>query len=320
MNQRPIDELFNKIKGKKVVVFGYGRRGRAIERHFPCKVDYFVDNDPAKWGQGQSGHVVRSFDVLASEDRASLFVIVVSYYYKPICWQLEESGFIEGDNFTDGLAYLGDALNPEVINNPISYDPRKVWLRGNPRVEGNCKFDGHNVILDETHLIDSSLGRYSTIGKRCSLRNTAVGQFCSIGSEVMLGLEGHPTRGAVSTYGSFYIGKPTGIPAFAKEELFKQGLTVTVGNDVWIGSRAIVLGGIRIGDGAVIGAGAVVTRDVKPYSIVAGTPAKVIRQRFSDAEIEKLANLAWWNQSIDWIRGHAHLFLVSNEFFDYFGK
>lgn len=319
MSGRTLIEFFKKLQGRKIVVFGYGRRGRAIRNYLPFDIAYFVDNDPGKWDQGTEGDVVRNPAALAEEDQDSLFVIAVSYYYKPICWQLEDLGFTEGANFADGLEFLGDQLNSEIAKTPPSYDPRKVWLRGNPRIEGPCSFAGYNVVLDESHLINSSLGRYSTIGRSSSLRNTDIGQFCSIGSEVLLGLERHPSRGFISTYGAFYIGKPTGIPSFADKDLFQEGLPVTIGNDVWIGSRAVVLGGIQIGDGAIIGAGAVVTKDVKPYSVVGGVPAKVLRLRYSEEQIEKLISFAWWDKSVDWIRQHAHLFLDEDKFFEFIG-
>jgi acetyltransferase-like isoleucine patch superfamily enzyme len=316
MGRQALIEFFKQLQGRKIVVFGYGRRGRAIRRHLPVGISYFVDNDSGKWNEGTEGDVVRNPTVLAEEDRDSLFVIAVSYYYKPICWQLEDLGFTEGINFVDGLAYLGDRLNSEIAATPPPYDPRKVWLRGNPKIEGNCSFAGYNVVLDESHLIHSTLGRYSTIGRGSSLRNTRIGQFCSIGSEVLLGLERHPSRGFISTYGAFYIGKPTGIPAFSDKDLFQEGLPVAIGNDVWVGSRAVVLGGIQIGDGAIIGAGAVVTKDVKPYSVVVGVPAKVLRLRYSEEQIEKLINFAWWNKSVDWIRQHAEAFSDEKAFFD----
>lgn len=310
-------EFYRKIWQKKVIVFGFGRRGRAIAEYLPCDIAYYTDNDPAKWHTPFKNKIVHNPLDLLHEDKNSIFIIVLSYYYKAILWQLEKMGFRENEHFLNGLDLFGDALNKEASlqENELSYDPKKVWLRGNPSIEGLCHFGGNNVVLDQSSLIDSSLERYSTVGRRCSIRNTKIGQFCSIGSEVLIGLERHPTMGFVSTYGSFYIGKPTGIPSFLNKEIFQEGLPVQIGNDVWIGTRALILGGVNIGDGAIIGAGAVVTRNVEPYSVVAGIPAKVLRKRYSAENIEKLINFAWWNKDIEWIRRNADKFSDEEKFF-----
>ena len=81
-----------------------------------------------------------------------------------------------------------------------------------------------------------------------------------------------------------------------------------IGNDVWIGSNVIIMSGVRIGDGAVIAAGAIVTKNVEPYSIVGGVPAKTIRRRFEENQIEYLRKIEWWNRSEDWIKKNAASF------------
>ena len=126
-----------------------------------------------------------------------------------------------------------------------------------------------------------------------------VGSFCSIGTGatfMMAGNQGHRPEW-VSTFPFFFMSEE---PAFANAELgyLPAGDTV-VGNDVWIGAEALVMPGIRIGDGAMIGSRAVVTRDVAPYSIVAGNPAREIRKRFSDEEIAMLLEMAWWDWPIE---------------------
>lgn len=83
---------------------------------------------------------------------------------------------------------------------------------------------------------------------------------------------------------------------------------VVIGNDVWIGAYAKIVEGVRIGDGAVIAAGAVVTKDVPPYAIVGGVPAKIIKYRFEEKQIKQLLELKWWNKDIAWLKTHAEKF------------
>jgi acetyltransferase-like isoleucine patch superfamily enzyme len=98
------------------------------------------------------------------------------------------------------------------------------------------------------------------------------------------------------------------------EELTSRG-PITIGHDVWIGRRAMIMSGVTIGNGAVIGAGAVVTRDVAPYSIVGGVPAKLIRFRFEQPTIDALQRIRWWDWPDDDIRSRVDLFdLPAEEF------
>lgn len=122
-----------------------------------------------------------------------------------------------------------------------------------------------------------------------------IGSFCSIGSGaafIMAGNQGHRNE-CISTF-PFY--SMSDVPDFdgAANGYLPAGDTI-IGNDVWIGSEAIIMPGIRIGDGAVIGTRALVTRDVEPYSIVGGNPAKTIRKRLDDQQIELLLQIKWWD-------------------------
>lgn len=87
-----------------------------------------------------------------------------------------------------------------------------------------------------------------------------------------------------------------------------KGISVVIGSDVWIGARAAILEGVTIGDGAVVAAGAVATKDVPPYAIVGGVPAKIIKYRFDEETIKKLLELKWWDKDMDWIVEHACMF------------
>ncbi|MFC3209306.1 type B chloramphenicol O-acetyltransferase [Aquamicrobium soli] len=129
-----------------------------------------------------------------------------------------------------------------------------------------------------------------------------IGSFCSIGSGaafIMAGNQGH-RNDWISTFPFFFMSE---VPAFAgAENGYRPAGDTVIGNDVWIGSEAIVMPGVKIGDGAVIGTRALVTRDVEPYAIVGGNPAKVIRKRFGEADIARLLELKWWDWPEDRLR------------------
>ncbi|HGZ6417646.1 TPA: type C chloramphenicol O-acetyltransferase, partial [Vibrio parahaemolyticus] len=131
-----------------------------------------------------------------------------------------------------------------------------------------------------------------------SIDKLIIGKFCSIASGatfMMAGNQGHRIDW-ISTF-SF---SPEEFVEGVQDGFERAGDTV-VGNDVWIGSEAMIMPGVNIGDGAVIGARAVVTKDVQPYSVVVGNN-QVVRQRFSDKEIETLLNIQWWNWPIEHIK------------------
>jgi acetyltransferase-like isoleucine patch superfamily enzyme len=178
----------------------------------------------------------------------------------------------------------------------------------------DCTFGGCNVIHGGTTLVKTHMGRYTYICGNCRFGSTTIGSFCSIAGEVVAGLGKHPT-GFVSTHPVFFSPNNGGFPiSFAKEKLFLEGAPVVIGNDVWIGYRAIILDGVTIGDGAVVAAGAVVTKAVEPYSIVAGVPAKHLRYRFPPETIKELLKIKWWDRDIGWIKEHAREFADIDQF------
>ncbi|MGB3831163.1 MAG: CatB-related O-acetyltransferase [Mesorhizobium sp.] len=143
--------------------------------------------------------------------------------------------------------------------------------------------------------INSSMGRHSFCGYDCEIVSADIGHFCSIANYVAIGGGRHPIEW-VGTSPVFYEGRDSVSKKFSTFPRSPQ-LRVLVGSDVWIGYRAIVMQGVTIGDGAVVGAGAVVTRDVPPYAIVGGSPAQLIRYRFDEALREALLASRWWEKS-----------------------
>ena len=171
---------------------------------------------------------------------------------------------------------------------------RGFWAHWNTYAGGELKFQEHNYLYKNSYLRHVSLGRYTyVVGSR--IVRTNVGAFCSIGSEALIGgLGKHPTN-LLSTHPIFYSSlKQSGI-SFEADSLFSEFSSSVIGNDVWVGTRAILLDGVNIGDGSVIAANSVVTRDVPPYAIVAGVPARVIKYRFSDEIIRYLLDWKWWD-------------------------
>lgn len=139
----------------------------------------------------------------------------------------------------------------------------------------------------------SRIGKYSFVAKNTSIYHTEIGNFCSIGSNCVIGPANHPLNW-VSTSSVFHKGKNILKRNFATHE-FNPNRQTRIGNDVWIATNVIIVNGLRIGDGAVIGAGSVVTKDVEPYTIVVGSPARPIRKRFDEKTINVLLKVEWWN-------------------------
>lgn len=151
-------------------------------------------------------------------------------------------------------------------------------------------------ILSHTRIEYASLGDYSYLGEYCDVADAVIGKFTAIANSVRIGAPNHP-MGRPSQHRFTYVPEYYEASSTRDRDFFagRRGDRVIVGNDVWIGHAAILLPGVTIGDGAVIGAGAVVSRDVAPYTIVGGVPARLIRKRFDDAVAESLRRIAWWD-------------------------
>lgn len=178
---------------------------------------------------------------------------------------------------------------------------------------GKCVRLGEYVTIVQSRIDD-----FSYVNSSSKLVNVKVGKFCSIGSEVLMGIGRHPTD-LVSTHPAFYAtGKA--FKTFSDENYFEEYSDIIIGHDVWIGSRVIIMGGVRIGNGAIVAAGAVVTKDVEAYSIVGGVPARHIRYRIHKDKINALQKTEWWNQSEDWFRKNFKLFHNIESLIQYFEK
>jgi len=159
-----------------------------------------------------------------------------------------------------------------------------------------CQVGRRCEILHDTAVEYTALGDYSYIGERCMIADARIGKFCAIAAQVRIGAPNHPME-RPSQHRFTYCPEYYFDDAQRDGEFFEQRRSdlVVIGNDVWIGHGAIVLPGVTVGDGAVLAAGAVVSRDVAPYTVVGGIPARMIRERFDRATALRLQAIAWWD-------------------------
>ena len=169
----------------------------------------------------------------------------------------------------------------------------------------NCRLENYSRAGRFNHLYHVDLGRHTYTGQNTVIMNCMIGSFTSISWNVTIGAGEHNYK-FLSThtflynpYDELYDGEP----AYNR---FSE--PIQIGNDVWIGAGACVLRGVNVGHGAVIGANAVVTKDVPPYAIVVGNPGRILKYRFAPESIKKLLKAEWWNLSDEEIRDRFYLF------------
>lgn len=185
-----------------------------------------------------------------------------------------------------------------------------------PTINENCQIKD-SILEDYTEvgmmnrLENVTLGRYSYTGEFCILQNVVVKNFSNIAAMVRIGATDHPIE-RPTLHHFTYRRKMFGLAEEDDVEFFKQRASrvTTIGHDTWIGHGAIIKPGITLGNGCVVGSGAVVTKDVEPYSIVVGNPAKVLKYRFTPEQIESLEKIQWWDWSSELIQERWEDFLL----------
>lgn len=189
----------------------------------------------------------------------------------------------------------------------------KKYLRG--KSIRDSIIDSTSLINSGSSILNSSIGKYSYCGYDCEINHAIIGNYCSLANDVIIGGEEHPMNW-LSTSPVFQNVKHSGPrKRFAKHTLPNSKCTF-IGSDVWVGNRAIIKQGVKIGHGAIIGAGAVVTKNVPPYAIVGGVPANIIKFRFDQDTIDFLLISEWWNWSDEKIQHYAYLFADPKKLID----
>ena len=195
----------------------------------------------------------------------------------------------------------------------IGYILARILTR-RPSAIKNTKIHKTASVGNGAQLVGCKIGRYSYLYGTSAV-NTEIGAFCSIAAGSTIGGGSHPTDW-VSSSPVFYKGRNVLKRNFSQKQ-YDEFKKTTIGNDVWIGSKCLIKGGVTIGDGAIIGMGSVVTKDIPPYEIWAGNPAHCIRKRFDDATIDALLASKWWDLTDEQLKKCGDLFSNPQSLIDY---
>lgn len=216
----------------------------------------------------------------------------------------------------------------KLISFKIKQKKKNVVFGTRAYANASSMFEGYNKIGAYSYIKDTKMGYASYCGKNCKLYNANIGKYSSIGANVMIIRGQHPIDKNVSTHPAFFSTRKQCGMTYVNQDFFEEEkwidaehyYSVLIGNDVWIGSNVSILEGVKIGNGAVIGAGAVVTQNIEPYEICGGIPAKRIRKRFTQQQIDFLEKDQWWDKNESWIREHVKVFMDIDNYIDIMSK
>ena len=196
----------------------------------------------------------------------------------------------------------------------LEYYLSKIIKKLRGRAVKNSTVHKTSKIESGTQFINSTMVKHSFCGYDCYITFCEIGSFTSIANGVVIGGGMHPIEW-VSTSPVFYEGRDSVKAKFSeyKREPLKKTI---IGHDVWIGQNALIKQGVNVGTGAVVGMGSIVTKDVEPYTIVAGNPAKVIRKRFEDSMVSGLLGSKWWEFNDEKLFKYSKFFKSPNNFIE----
>ena len=177
----------------------------------------------------------------------------------------------------------------------FSYVKFKIF---NPKRIKNTRFGKKTFIGNGSHVVNSELGDFSYIAYNTKCYNTRIGNYCSIGSDCVIGGAEHPLT-SISSSPVFYDKKNPCKVYFGNWKWDSFSKETIIGNDVWIGDHSLIKAGLSIGNGSVVGMGSVVTKNIPPYEVWAGNPAKFIKRRFNEEIVADLMNSNWWVKEPD---------------------
>lgn len=198
------------------------------------------------------------------------------------------------------------ALQKRKLRGKVVFDRHTVISR-------DTVFEGGNRVAEGAKVTKSHIGYGTIIGFGSDVSNTQVGRYSSIAPRVIRGR--HPIDQVSSHPAFFSLARQAGF-TYATEQRFQEftyadperKTSVIIGSDCWITTDVKIVEGVTVGDGAVVMCGAVVTKDVPPYAVVGGVPAKIVRYRFDPETVDWLLELRWWDKGEDWIKAHAPYF------------
>lgn len=175
------------------------------------------------------------------------------------------------------------------------------------RIDERSVLGAYSVLFSNVMIVSSVIGDHTYVQENSIINEAEVGKFCSIAMGVSVGLPQHSISG-VSSHPAFYLRNTPLAKTYSDRDMFMPSKKTRVSHDVWIGQNAIIMSGLQIGVGAVIGAGAVVTRDVPAYAVVGGVPARIIKYRFDEKQRNDLLESKWWDMSEEWMESNYTLF------------
>lgn len=306
MNHKDLYELYEYIEQnlqeRKIIIFGTGTGAIKLSANLKLiskEVEYYLDNNSKKWALNFLNKAVHSPEYILQDANDNLFIFIASSSYFTIAEQLTSMGLKEGNHF---------CIYP--------------FLNHNPEIKA------YNQVINGIEIGKYSYGYL----KHCSNLGIlkGIGAFTSINETATIGILNHPMD-FITTHPILYVEnsltgrdlrgplingniEPIDILSIDKNN------RIIIGNDVWIGANTVILPGVKIGNGAVIGAGAVVTKDVPDYAVVVGVPAKVLKYRFSHQQIEILNKVRWWDWPNDIIEANMDLLMNPTEFFEKYSK